>query len=206
MLFLFLDCFSFWLLSFYDTRSNDTIVLFSSFFLYSLVAVYAALSVYLGGVNTCDQMVKNKTVKRKTNRWPLAVFYRILDFAALNAFVIWQSLHPDDKSTRHEFLQQLSAELARPHMVTRSTVPRLQLPIKRALQECGIELPAGGGRGAGAGDVADIAPRAKKRRCYVCPSSKDRKVKQACSKCNRAICKQHSSAEVVIMCDNCKDN
>jgi len=38
-----------------------------------------------GGVDTCDQMVKNMTVKRKTNRWPMAVFYRMVDFAALNA-------------------------------------------------------------------------------------------------------------------------
>jgi len=33
------------------------------------------------GLPSCDQMVKHK---RKTNRWPLAVFHRLIDFASLN--------------------------------------------------------------------------------------------------------------------------
>ena len=48
-----------------------------------------------GGVDTCDQMVKAMTAKRKTNRWPMAIFYRLLDFACLNSFVVCRTVKPD---------------------------------------------------------------------------------------------------------------
>lgn len=36
-----------------------------------------------GGVDTMDKMLGKYTVKRRTNRWPLAFFFNILDVAGL---------------------------------------------------------------------------------------------------------------------------
>ena len=38
------------------------------------------------GVGVADQMVKQYSVKEGTRRWPVAVFYNILDLAGINAF------------------------------------------------------------------------------------------------------------------------
>ena len=40
------------------------------------------------GVDTKDQMVHAYTAKRKTRRWPMAIFYNMPDIIALNACVI----------------------------------------------------------------------------------------------------------------------
>ena len=47
------------------------------------------------GVDTMDQMTRNYSCKRKTRRWPLLVFYNMLDISAINAYVIWNALNPN---------------------------------------------------------------------------------------------------------------
>lgn len=47
-----------------------------------------------GGVDTMDKMLGQYTTKRKTNRWPLALFYNILDVAALSAYIIYAENNP----------------------------------------------------------------------------------------------------------------
>jgi len=42
-----------------------------------------------GGVDSHDQMCSLYTTARKTSRWPMRLFYGIIDSAALNAFVIF---------------------------------------------------------------------------------------------------------------------
>jgi len=45
------------------------------------------------GVDTMDQMVRTYT--SKTRRWPMVLFYNLLDVSALNAFIIWIHLNPN---------------------------------------------------------------------------------------------------------------
>ena len=49
-----------------------------------------------GGVDTTDQMVKWFTFKRKTRRWPMVIFYNMLDISALKAFIVWMSLNKEN--------------------------------------------------------------------------------------------------------------
>ncbi|KAM3926735.1 piggyBac transposable element-derived protein 4-like [Leptodactylus fuscus] len=48
-----------------------------------------------GAVDTLDQVISTYTCKRKTNRWPMILFYNILDVSAYNAFVLWREIDPD---------------------------------------------------------------------------------------------------------------
>jgi hypothetical protein len=150
-----------------------------------------------GGVDTCDQMIKHSTVKRKTNRWPLAVFYRILDFACLNSLIIWRSIKTDSTTTRRQFLLQLSMNLARQHMVRRAEIPQLQRPVRQAMTICGIDVPR---------VPQPAAEGGIKRRCYICPRRIERKIRQTCSQCQLAVCKEHSQTETRVTCNNCADN
>ena len=41
------------------------------------------------GVDLVDQMGQTHTCKRQTRRWPLILFYNVLDIAALNAYTVF---------------------------------------------------------------------------------------------------------------------
>ena len=47
-----------------------------------------------GAVDTLDQLIGTYTCKRKTNRWPMIIFYNIIDTSAYNAFVLWREINP----------------------------------------------------------------------------------------------------------------
>lgn len=79
---------------------------------------------YKAGVDTMDQMVANYTSKRATNRWPLAVFYNMLDIAGLASYIIYDSFGTSKKSDRRRsFLIELARQLVAKHMEERATDP-----------------------------------------------------------------------------------
>lgn len=67
------------------------------------------------GVDVMDQMVREYTVRAATRRWPVAVFYNMIDIAALNAHVLYQ-LCTGRKERRVDFLFELARELAHSHV------------------------------------------------------------------------------------------
>ncbi|XP_036322141.1 piggyBac transposable element-derived protein 4-like [Rhagoletis pomonella] len=74
-----------------------------------------------GGVDTVDKMLSTYSCKRKTNRWPMAVFSNIVDISALNALIVWMSVNKDwvdsqNKGRRKIFLLELGLSLAKPYM------------------------------------------------------------------------------------------
>ena len=50
------------------------------------------------GVNGADQMVRQYSFKAGGCRWPVAVFYNILDLAGINAFVLYKKRTADKVS------------------------------------------------------------------------------------------------------------
>ncbi|KAK7891607.1 hypothetical protein WMY93_023570 [Mugilogobius chulae] len=80
------------------------------------------------GVDTLDQMARKYTVKGATRRWPLAVFYNILDLAAINAWVLFQQC-TGTNIARRAFILELAKELRRDVLQAKasSNAPELQL-------------------------------------------------------------------------------
>ena len=62
------------------------------------------------GVDMLDAMCRQMSTKAGCRRWPLAVFYNILDLAGVNSWVIFRKATGSNIS-RREFLRQLSSEL-----------------------------------------------------------------------------------------------
>ncbi|CAI5656458.1 unnamed protein product [Oreochromis niloticus] len=67
------------------------------------------------GVDVMDQMVREYTVRRGTRCWPVAVFYNMIDMAALNAHVLYQAC-TGTQERRVDFLVELARELANSDM------------------------------------------------------------------------------------------
>jgi len=152
-----------------------------------------------GGVNSHDQMCSMHTTARKTNRWPMRLFYGMTDSAALNAFVIFTENVPNfeehKKEKRQNFLKKLALALIIPH--ARQTLEVQQSPqdVKQVIRSCGT-LPA-----------PSPAPRttqrhsAQRNKCYICPRSKDKKTKFICNDCNNFVCEKHSKW----LCNQCQE-
>ncbi|GLD56432.1 piggyBac transposable element-derived protein 4-like protein [Lates japonicus] len=81
-----------------------------------------------GGVDNLDKVTGSYSTKRMTARWPLVIFYNMIDVSAYNAFVIWTEIFPDWNVSklykRCIFLEELGKALVTPHIQRRQHLPR----------------------------------------------------------------------------------
>jgi len=152
-----------------------------------------------GGVGSQDQMRSLYITARKTNRWLMRLFYRIIDSAALNAFVIFTQNVPNfgerKKEKRQKFLKELALALIIPHRRQRFELQQTPQDVKQVIRRCGIfsaPSPA---------PSTNQCRSAQRKRCYICPRSKDKKTKSICNKCNNFVCEEHSKS----LCIQCQE-
>lgn len=96
-----------------------------------------------GGVDAFDQMCGSRSCSRKTRRWPLCMFYGMLNMACINSWVIHNHNLQRNKQkpiTRKEFLNQLHEQLTRPWLEQRFRLSTLQRSIKLLISDI-IRLP-----------------------------------------------------------------
>ncbi|XP_038568008.1 piggyBac transposable element-derived protein 3-like [Micropterus salmoides] len=142
-----------------------------------------------GGVDNFDKSISTYSCRRRTCRWPLVLFYNILDVSALNAFVLWTALHPswnNNKSfKRRLFMEELGKMLVSPQMQRTQSPPHTPAAaaIAKDEQESG-ETPEKSGD-------ADYTSRKLRRPCQFCTGGK-RKIASTCNMCNKHICKDHT--------------
>lgn len=132
-----------------------------------------------GGVDTADEMLRGYSTKAASRRWPLAVFFNLIDIVALNTFIICSDSGITQKS-RREFLISLGEDLcaASAKEVSRGMIP------------------------SGSGD--DIHQESshislKRTTCRQCRTNKTR---SACKKCSKFICGPCANT----VCDSCFGN
>jgi len=148
------------------------------------------------GVDALDQKCAVYSTHRRTRRWPLAIFYAMLDIASVNARVLYSCKNINSPIPRLKFGIIIGKELIIPHMKRRLLQERLPREIPQIIKRI-------------LGDKTDEATQAtssnpnKRRRCYVCPSSKDTKYSNICSVCKKTVCK--TCGVQVSKCVNCMD-
>ena len=144
-----------------------------------------------------DEMVRYYSCKRQTKRWPMVLWYDMLDVAVMYTYTLFKGVHPGYMNgvnhKRRLFLKELVKELVMPHMTWRQ-----KQPVKEAMTKCGLVFSP------------MIQPQSacllqKRKRCQVCPTAKDRKVSSCCSKCQKPVCKDHSSSITTVTCYDCVD-
>lgn len=143
-----------------------------------------------------DQKIKYYTCKRISKRWPFVLWTNTMDVAANNSFILFDGQHPDYFSSSHKrrlFIMELAEELMKPFIVHRSSNPKLKISTKEAIRRCGIQV-------SNIENMDDI--QSKKRRCFICPHDRDRKISTCCVKCKNNVCGEHSN----VFCKKCIDN
>ncbi|KAF4514001.1 UNVERIFIED_CONTAM: hypothetical protein B566_EDAN018653, partial [Ephemera danica] len=68
-----------------------------------------------GGVDTLDHLIQKYSCKRATRRWPMIMFYNLIDIICVAAFVIWRATYPawnyNKKYRRRLFLESVGLAL-----------------------------------------------------------------------------------------------
>lgn len=123
-----------------------------------------------GGVDQLDQLDKNYSCKRITNRWPLIIFYWMVDVAAYNSSVYFMeenlSVYQGNQR-RRKFLVDLSEQLCIPQIQGRSESVIRYLP--KHVVECMEAFVSDNGAAA----PKPHPQERRKRRCGKWPRKMD---------------------------------
>uniref|UniRef100_A0A286Y2W0 PiggyBac transposable element-derived protein domain-containing protein n=1 Tax=Cavia porcellus TaxID=10141 RepID=A0A286Y2W0_CAVPO len=147
-----------------------------------------------GGVDVVDELCSNYDVTRNTKRWPMVVFYWILNMCGINSFIVYKENNKYNISRRN-FLRRLGLELIRDHLQERKNKMFLPRELRKKIVEHTGELTS---EQAGAASQKPTIT-GKRKRCQLCPTEKDRKTKHTCYQCMRYLCMEHT----VFMCEDC---
>nr|CAI5816973.1 unnamed protein product [Callosobruchus analis] len=146
-----------------------------------------------GGVDVFDQLCHSKSTARRTKRWPLRVFYGMLDGGAVNAYVIYEANNVSARKTpRKKFLLQLDNDLAKEHMKKRLEIPNLTYSLRQMILDV-LGITEDENRQ----HIPSIPDAKGSKRCAICPRSQDRKGRNNCLKCGRNLCAEHRHATCI---------
>ncbi|KAG5887411.1 hypothetical protein JTB14_024610 [Gonioctena quinquepunctata] len=149
-----------------------------------------------GGVDSLDEKCAKSTSSRRTRRWPLAIFFRILDVSVVNSYILHQCYKNNEViKEKAEFAKELAAKLVKGNMERRLQNPRvpreLRLTISRILGRPEENVP-----------VTQVNLTLQKRRaCYLCHKTTHRMTKYLCLECVKPVCLQCSKPK----CNNCSN-
>lgn len=136
------------------------------------------------GVDVVDAMCAEYTVARATKRWPLCLFFALMNIAGLNAYVVQKS--NQKAHVRRDFIKGLGRLLLQPHLTVRAQKDNLPREIRSlAARLSGFQPP----------EREEPQP-GKRGRCYKC---RDSKSKYFCKQCKVWLCLSHAG----FLCENC---
>lgn len=122
-------------------------------------------------------------------RWPLLVYYFVLNTAATNALII-SRCNGNDVTSRRDFIRDLAMSLCHDHLVARLVCESVPITSKaRIAKITKSEIP----------NVALDCPVTSRHRCQECPSKKNRKTTNICKECRKFLCIEH----LVKICGSC---
>ena len=136
-----------------------------------------------GGVDTFNQMCMS--CLRKTKRWPLCVFYGLLNITSINSYVVYsfnRGKIGEKPPTRKCYMKELYRELVQPHVQQRLLGRNLSRSLREHIEDvAGIACPSG----------SPTSQDRKRKICSLCPSKLRRMTTTFCNKCGGAICAEH---------------
>lgn len=145
------------------------------------------------GVDTLDQKCAIYSTGRRTRRWPMAIFFRILDICGANAFIIFSNTKDNIEETRLDFMKNLAKQLVTEELERRQGNPRLRQEVKLSI---GNIL----GKESKEAEEQEMSTKlAVRKYCYNCPKKLKRKTSTLCRKCRQPVCLQCSS----VICNTC---
>lgn len=141
-----------------------------------------------GGVDVADELSATYDVSRNSRKWPLTVFYAMLNMAGINACIIHGS-NTQTIQKRRNFIKTLGRMLGAEHLSARKEIPQLPRQLRKRIREFSGE----------SGQEPPVRVPGVRKRCQVCPYARHRKTSNVCEECHKYICPEHT----VSFCQEC---
>lgn len=150
-----------------------------------------------GGVDEVDKKCANYSCSRRTRRWPMVLFYRLIDISGINAYVLYNQCADVDNQRRGNFLLSLARDLVLPEMKLRVYNDRIPRELRSTIQ-----------RVIGKNYMPQALPQRNypnpdpniRKTCAICPSRLKRRTKYFCCHCHKPMC----LTCCLQICDDCK--
>ncbi|KAH9633010.1 hypothetical protein HF086_000370 [Spodoptera exigua] len=147
------------------------------------------------GVDILDKMCKQYSVLRNSRRWPLTIFFDLMNIVGVNALVINQMNALPEKITRRNFLHDLSFNLIKPLLIRQAsneTLPRqLKFRIGALLDSTAQEFQE---------PQHDLTPKTGRvGRCALCTRARNQSTKKWRKTCYKWFCPDHQA----VVCPEC---
>lgn len=137
-----------------------------------------------GGVDMVDQLCGTYSVSRKSRRWPLTIFFGLLNIAGINGYVIHKTNNIEAKQLlRRHYLKQLSLSLTKAHLEERVKTQTLPTNVKSRIK---LLLPEDATQPSTSNRIFRATGR-----CEDCGNKKDRKTSTTCKSCSKLVCREH---------------
>lgn len=157
---------------------------------------------YKAGVDTMDQMVRRYTCQRRSSRWPMALFFNMLDVSSLASYLIYyenNKMIAKKTTERRQFMRKLSEELSLPMIEHRTANPQI---IRHFSTKIAVESILGHALSETTEiNSGPVVPKDKTGRkkvtgsCHACnalPIKRRRKTRKSCANCHQPVCDEHS--------------
>jgi len=118
-----------------------------------------------GGVDVVDKLKAEYSVARISCRWPLTIYFALMNIAGINSQIIYKA-NTDTTISRRQFLKSLGQELCKPFMVQRLNSKNLSFDHRRQINRFTSQIST----------PTQEDPRPTERvKCAYCPTRKNRK-------------------------------
>lgn len=142
-----------------------------------------------GAVDVVDEMAAAYSTARISRRWPMVIFFSLLNVAAINARIILLSKKEPcvEYRSRRFFLKALGMKLIQNFQSEQSGQSLLPNSKDKLISKDSNNEPP------------IKKPKMSYKRCAECPTNKDRKTRFICRSCNKSICMEHMTT----FCEHC---
>lgn len=146
------------------------------------------------GVDTLDQLCATYNCARNTRRWPMVIFFSLMNIAAINGMIVFIG-NENPVASRREYLKNLVHSLIAEQLSRRGHIKSLPSNLQQTLSKY---IPAP--------DVEQLPEEVggARKTCKFCYSEtkKKRLTKYKCRKCGRYFCLEHAT----MLCQKCFDD
>lgn len=135
-----------------------------------------------GGVDCLDKLCETYNCARNTKRWPMVIFYSVLNISGINSMVLYFINNDKIRIPRRQYLRELSFHLIESHLRVRTQIQNLPKSMKLRIRELTKEkLP-----------TPNQENTPTRGRCAYCDRKKNRPTRMFCKKCYKFLCGEHS--------------